>query len=223
MPIITILDYDDTLLCSSYLSQKGIVFSTLFTSDVDSISKDISELSEYLIPFLSFLMEQGTVYIVTNAEYGWAETTLEKIMPKIFNLIKGKILIISARTKYQDIYPNDYVKWKKETMRDIINTDTSYNIPLYINDYFTTNCQKINNSSYRCLVSIGDSITERYAILQLHEEKTDIIIKSIKLNENPSLSQLCAEINFLTTFLPKIYKSPCQEDLMTVITKKDNI
>ena len=64
----------------------------------------------------------GKVYIVTNAAQGWVELSAKRFLPKV-NRELVDIEIISARTKYEKLYPKNYQKWKVEafleTRRDM--------------------------------------------------------------------------------------------------------
>ena len=64
----------------------------------------------------------GKVYIVTNAAQGWVELSAKRFLPKV-NSELVDIEIISARTKYEKLYPKNYQKWKVEafleTRRDM--------------------------------------------------------------------------------------------------------
>jgi hypothetical protein len=55
----------------------------------------------------------GKTYIVTNAAEGWVELSARRFMPKVNAELKD-IEIISARTRYEKLYPRNYQKWKVE-------------------------------------------------------------------------------------------------------------
>ena len=58
--------------------------------------------------------DSGRVYIVTNAAEGWCECSALRFLPKVYEELQSDITIISARTKYEKLYPRDYQKWKIE-------------------------------------------------------------------------------------------------------------
>jgi hypothetical protein len=64
----------------------------------------------------------GKVYIMTNAAQGWVEMSAKRFLPKVNSELEN-IHIISARTKYEKLYPKNYQKWKVEafleTRRDM--------------------------------------------------------------------------------------------------------
>ena len=56
----------------------------------------------------------GRVYIVTNAAEGWCEISAARFLPKVLESLRSDITIISARTRYEKLYPKNYQKWKIE-------------------------------------------------------------------------------------------------------------
>lgn len=58
--------------------------------------------------------EFGKTYIVTNAAEGWVELSARRFLPKVFKELKKDVVVISARTKYEALYPRNYQKWKVE-------------------------------------------------------------------------------------------------------------
>ena len=51
---------------------------------------------------------------MTNAAEGWCECSALRFLPKVYEELQSDITIISARTKYEKLYPRDYQKWKIE-------------------------------------------------------------------------------------------------------------
>jgi hypothetical protein len=49
----------------------------------------------------------GRVIIVTNAAEGWVELSAKRFLPRVNAELNG-IEIISARTKYESLYPRNY-------------------------------------------------------------------------------------------------------------------
>ena len=56
-------------------------------------------------------MKYGKTFIITNAAEGWVEYSAERYMPSLLPVL-AKIKIISARTRYEPHFPNDFTKWK---------------------------------------------------------------------------------------------------------------
>lgn len=56
----------------------------------------------------------GKVYIVTNAAEGWVQLSAKRFLPLVNAEIQTGITIISARERYEKLYPRNYQKWKVE-------------------------------------------------------------------------------------------------------------
>lgn len=61
---------------------------------------------------LSVAKQNGHVYIVTNAVEGWVEETAKRYLPNVYQFLKNDIIVISARTQFEKLYPNDKHMWK---------------------------------------------------------------------------------------------------------------
>ena len=73
--------------------------------------KLFKELEEIIFNILTFSINWGHTYIITNAGKGWVEHTASLLYPKISPLL-DKICIISARNEFQKIYPEEVKMWK---------------------------------------------------------------------------------------------------------------
>lgn len=60
---------------------------------------------------LELAITYGKVYIITNAADGWVEFSCRKFMPSVFPIL-AKIIIISARSRYESKFPGDVPQWK---------------------------------------------------------------------------------------------------------------
>ena len=102
-----ILDWDDTLLCTSFLS-------ALSFSDIShEIKEMIKKLDESVTKLINQALASGVIYIITNATKGWVEHSSKLYMPNTNNLLSNKaITVISARSEYSAQYPGDYGRWK---------------------------------------------------------------------------------------------------------------
>jgi len=50
----------------------------------------------------------GKTYIVTNAAEGWVQLSANRFLPRVFKELKNDVEIISARTRYEAMYPKNY-------------------------------------------------------------------------------------------------------------------
>ena len=98
-----IFDWDDTLLCTSFINPSGVYKNNPLSGPV---LQHIKILEEVAIRMLEVSIKQGKVYIITNAAEGWVEFSCAKFFPNMLHLL-DKIEIISARAKYEAKYPGD--------------------------------------------------------------------------------------------------------------------
>ena len=91
---IIILDWDDTLLPTSFLSPGGIFNLDIKLSKNDS--EKLAKIEKEVSNLLNSAIEKGEVFIITNADKGWVEFSASKFYPSIIGIL-SKIKIISAR------------------------------------------------------------------------------------------------------------------------------
>ena len=122
---LIIFDWDDTLLCTSYLTPSG-VFNEDFKLSVKDKEK-ISKIEYYVLKILNYSITKGDTYIITNASTGWVEYSCEKFYPNVYKILKN-ITIISARGEYEKFFPNESRKWKIQAfleMKNNFNTESN--------------------------------------------------------------------------------------------------
>ena len=51
-------------------------------------------------------------FIITNAAEGWVQMSGRRFLPRVYAELKSDITIISARTKFEKLFPQDYQEWK---------------------------------------------------------------------------------------------------------------
>lgn len=107
--IVILFDWDDTLCPSSHLSTKGFTLETLVTCrDTES---GLRALEASVINLLELAFTYGEVHIVTNAETGWVQLSASKFIPGVLPLL-DRTKIISARSTYERLFPDEPYKWK---------------------------------------------------------------------------------------------------------------
>ena len=171
---ITIFDWDDTIMYTSTLE------SILSGSQVkmNSFSINAQECQSEAYCLLESAIQKGTVFIVTNASLSWIVYCCKYYMPKLIPLLH-KIQIFSCRDCYEMNYPNQENIWKTMAFNDILQMEIK-------------NTQQVHS-----VISIGDSINERNALLSFCKDKSLIIPKSVKLMEKPNIDLLCKELQFI--------------------------
>ena len=195
---IFIYDWDDTLMCTSFVAPSGIL-------NIDDLKQNdklnMKNLDQLVSSLLIKSMEKGEVFIITNAAYGWVEFSSKKLYPLTHNILK-KIKIISARGMCEKKYPGDYRQWKTyafiETMKE----------------------NKINLLKTANIISFGDSIIELEASHKLKDIFADGYIKTIKFKENPQPMELIKELKIINTQFDIILSN--NRNLSIKVAKKKN-
>ena len=194
---IIILDWDDTLLPTSFLSPGGIFNLDIKLSKNDS--EKLTKIEKEVSNLLNSAIEKGEVFIITNADKGWVEFSASKFYPSIIGIL-SKIKIISAREEYGNVFPGDSAKWKIQTFLDLQK---------YINLNLVTN-----------LLCFGDSIIEIKAGKILASKFREAFIKTIKFKEAPKLDDLFKQLNLVNQQFNFIYSSV--KNLTIKVEKKRN-
>ena len=171
---IIIFDWDDTLLPTSFLVSKGIFDSDIVYTKYEK--QKFIELEDLILQLLTLAVDKGDVYIITNADKGWVEYSSRIFYPSLSNILK-KIKIISAKSKFQDKFPDDSRLWKINTFINLTND---------------INVRKITN-----IICSGDSLFEIEAAKILASKFSEAFIKTIKFKENPELTEVYKQLKLV--------------------------
>ena len=172
---IFFFDWDDTLMCTSYLAPTGVL------DEEESIAIDkntIKTLDQLVASLLTKTVEKGKVFIITNAAHGWIEYSSKKLYPITSKILK-QIKIVSARGLYEKRLPGDYRQWKSHAFIDTV-----------------INCN-IDMRKTANILCFGDSIIELEATHKLKEIFQDAYIKTIKFKESPQPIELIKELKII--------------------------
>ena len=181
---LIIFDWDDTLLCTSFLTPGGVFNENIQLSEIDR--GKIRTLEFSVLRLLKIAIEKGDVYIITNAGPGWVEFSAEKFYPSIKTILE-KITIISARGEYESKYPGDSRKWKIQTF---LNIQKSLNVQLVTN-----------------IICLGDSFIEMEAGRILASKFSQAFIKTVKFRENPKPEELNKQLIVVANQFNDIYST----------------
>lgn len=194
---VIIFDWDDTLLASSFLSSKG------YRLDSEAIQSDVEDqLKEFEVAVgscLQLALQYGEVHIITNAETGWVQLSAQKFIPNVAQLL-NRVKIISARSTYEQMFPEAPLKWKYYAMHERLST-------------LFTQCDVQKN-----IISLGDSYVEREAIRAVTKDVAATYCKSVKFAERPSMEQLRRQIELVTNCFPHIHDHFGDLDLQLTVT-----
>ena len=171
---IIIFDWDDTLLPTTFLVSKGI-----FEQDIEYTKYEkqkLIELEDLILQLLTLAVNKGDVYIITNSDKGWVEYSSRIFYPSLSTILK-KIKIISAKSKFQDKFPDDSRLWKINTFINLTND---------------INVRKVTN-----IICSGDSIFEIEAANILASKFNEAFIKTIKFKEKPDLTEVYKQLKLV--------------------------
>lgn len=176
---LTIFDYDDTFLPSTYLASLG-----LRVDDAAALPRELAEelagLEAQVVKILKTSLRFGGVKIVTNAEEGWIELSGSRFMPVLTKFLADTpaIKLVSARTQFEVDYPDNPSSWKIAAFTSEV-------------DHCYPGKGDLN------VLVLGDSLSERDAAHALSSRMPSSCVKSVKLVERPTISQLLRQITLL--------------------------
>lgn len=173
-----IFDWDDTLLCTSFLQECG---ARPGARDVCTPLRHVHAAARHL---LEDAFRFGQVFIVTNAAEGWVAASAESFAPELLPAVLSLgARVISAR-KYEAEYPGDFFSWKEHAFMEV-QRELSTGLP--------TN-----------LISLGDSNYEMEAAHHIAQTFEHITVKTVKFNERPSPLELMHQLRLVRRELSKI-------------------
>lgn len=181
---LIIFDWDDTLLCTSFLTPNGVYDETLKLSEKDK--EKLAKLEFSVLRLLTISIEKGDVYIITNAGPGWVEFSAEKYYPSVSNLL-SKITIISARGEYESKYPNNSRMWKIQA--------------------FSNMQKKFDSDLVTNIICLGDSFIEMEAGHTLASKFQQAFIKTVKFRDSPKPEELNKQLTLVADQFVGIYSA----------------
>jgi hypothetical protein len=178
-----IFDWDDTLLCTSFLNPNGYANNDPVPSNYLGF---LMKLEKVVFHILKEALKHGMVYIITNAAEGWVEFSSKKYLPRIHRFL-SKITVISARTKYESEFPGKSYQWKMHA--------------------FLETMQELEKGAVTNLVAIGDSNIEMEASKHLAKKFPCALLKTVKLREVPTPEELIKQLMLINQRMENICTS----------------
>ena len=95
---IVILDYDDTILPTTFLDPED-------EADMEHLvlkfKNKLAAVEEQVLTLLKNFLQVSKVLIITNAKIGWVEYSSSILLPKVHQMIMQYIPVISARGQFE--------------------------------------------------------------------------------------------------------------------------
>lgn len=243
---VVIVDYDDTILPSTFVDRWQIEKSTDLPQHFQNMLKELSRCTER---FLEEASKYGEVIIITNSDEGWVEFSARKYCPSLLPIL-SRYPIVSARTRYEKFYPCQPLCWKaaafahevNEIYDSLKNTDdttscasmegTEVSSTSSLSDSSSTEdeCNITTSPAFdagdqsdlppRQIISFGDSNEERMAV-SIVSGQLDALPKSIKFMPSPSLLQIIGQLHLLTNHMQFVCESTKSLDMHITVEQAD--
>jgi hypothetical protein len=181
---LIIFDWDDTLLCTSFLTPNGVFSEDTKISDKDL--EKIKKLESASANILKQAVHKGETYIITNAAPGWVEYSANRFYPEVARLL-NKVTIVSARGEYEKKFPGDSRQWKILA--------------------FLETLKNLDNNLVTNLICLGDSVIEMEAAHILASKFSQAYIKTIKFREAPKPEELNKQLGLVIDQFDKIFSA----------------
>lgn len=177
---VVIFDWDDTLLCTSFLNmQQGTVLPP-------ATEKRLQEIGRAAVKLVELAINVGQTFIITNAMKGWVEYSCAKWVPELLPMLQ-KVRIISARTRYEADFPDEVAQWKIQAFLEVQ--------------------RQLDNETIANLISVGDSNFEMDALHVMGREFSEAVVKTVKLRERPGPEELQKQLEVVCSKFDRIVTS----------------
>lgn len=186
---IFIFDWDDTVLPSSWVQQQGLRLDEE-SKLTEYQRQQLSEVANVVSETLRIAKRNGTVVLVTNAERGWIELSCQKFMPTLYPTLES-VKLLSARTTYESPSLSSPLDWKLCAFESEIRRVFGQSVVL-------------EPERRKNILSLGDSMNEREALLRACSSLPNCRSKSLKFVERPDISQICKQHSLITGCFDRI-------------------
>lgn len=176
---VIIFDWDDTLLCTSYLT----THLAQYWSIPPTVEKQLQLIADASQKLLETAMRLGNTFIITNAAPMWVQYSAAKYVPSLLRTLES-VPVISARGRHEAQFPHDVGEWKRHAFLDVQRQLDS---------------QIITN-----IVSLGDSNWEMAATHAMSKEFDTALVKTVKFHENPCPEALLKQLELVVPKFERI-------------------
>jgi len=184
-----IFDWDDTVLPSTWVQRQGLRLDAASHPTVEQ--RDIlAEVAVAAGKTLRAARQHGTVVLVTNAERGWIELSCQKFLPALSPMLEN-VKLVSARTTFECPQCRSPLDWKLRAFDAEIAR-------------FYGSEAVLDPSKRKNVLSLGDSVHEREALLRATSSAPNCHSKSLKFVERPNVGQICKQHELITGSFDKI-------------------
>jgi len=187
---VFIFDWDDTVLPSTWVQRQGLRLDE--GSSVNACQREqLAEVANLAAETIRLAKQHGRVVFVTNAERGWIELSCQKFLPTLAPSLEN-VKLLSARTTYECARNASPLEWKLRAFEDEIARNYGGVEAL------------VDPSRRKNVLSLGDSVHERDALLRATTSLPNCCSKSLKFAERPDLSQICKQHSLVISCFERI-------------------
>jgi len=233
--VLIFVDWDDTLLPTSWLAARpwfrawSAEGGAAAPADVPAADRELlAALDATARGFLLAASLLGRVCCVTLAARPWQSRSMEALLPRLAQLwrelgvevcyaqevkcrcsgqVPAWVLTSEDPLEHAVVREEVHVRKKKRAMQRLLR-------------------RCLRRSSWRNVLSFGDGVTEQTAIQELAfesdavcGEQRDLLVKTVKMYEEPDCAQLCAELQMLTAWLPPLVS--LVDDFGTIVDESE--
>lgn len=178
---VIIFDWDDTLLCTSWLRdydyERGV-------GPVEEVP--LRQIARYAREALEVAVRAGPTYIITNAAVGWVEYSAAKWAPELLPILR-QVRVISARDKFEASFPDDVMQWKIHAFLEVQ--------------------RQLDSTPITNLVVLGDADYEIEAARIMGGEFEEGLVKTVKFQRYPEPEAHVKELELVSKNMEKIIGS----------------
>lgn len=195
---LIIFDWDDTVLPSSWVKNHGLRLDD--GSRVEAWQREhLGQVARAAAQTLRAAKQLGTVVLITNAERGWIELSCNKFLPTLLPILED-IKLVSARTTYEGPEITSPVDWKVHAFKNEI-------------DRFYARETSLGAQRRKNVLSLGDSIHEREALMRATAPMQDCRSKSVKFKEMPDVPEILKQHSLVASCFEQIVHHDANLDM----------
>lgn len=165
-----LLDWDDTLIPTSWLREHG--------DEVESpaVQAKLQAIAQLACRVLDTALAAGPTFIITNAKGTWVEHSAQQWAPALIPYLH-QVEVISARERYECVYPGDLSRWKAEAFLDVRRS--------------------LDPEAMINLLVLGDAEHEMDAAELMGRSLTSAMIKTIRFSLTPTPMDLSNQLELV--------------------------
>lgn len=176
-----VLDWDDTLMCTSYYIKRNKLLSP-------AEREQFSKLGSIVSNFLTLCLAKGDVYIITNSTEGWLLSTAEHVLQMDLDVF-NEVNLISTREMYGRVGHIAMHEWKLKAFEEL---------------------NAVVRDS-KCLLAIGDNDNDIQGALRYKDVYQGLVVSTGKFVEKPSnVEELVNEIKVIANMFDTLIRKECR-------------